>query len=46
MCGFKRFESAEWFRRIDEEVHNFFRIRSRRNERVLHLDRIRVLMPI
>jgi len=51
MCGFKRFVSAERFCHIYEEVRNFFRARSRRNEvvslawqRALHLGRMRVLM--
>ena len=51
MCGFKRFVSAERFCRVYEEVRNFFRIRSQRNEpvplawqRALHLGRMRVLM--
>jgi len=32
MCGFKRFASAERFCRVYEEVRNFFRLRSSRNE--------------
>jgi hypothetical protein len=51
MCGFKCFVSAERFCLIYEEVRNFFRARSRRNEvvslawqRALHLGRRRVLM--
>jgi putative transposase len=51
MCGFKSFVSAERFCRVYEEVRNFFRVRSRRNEavslawqRALHLGRMRVLM--
>jgi len=51
MCGFKSFVSAERFCRVYEEVRNFFRVRSRRNEavslawqRTLHLGRVRVLM--
>ena len=51
MCGFKSFVSAQRFCRVYEEVRNFLRIRSRRNEpvslawqRALHLGRMRVLM--
>lgn len=51
MCGFKSFVSAERFCRVYEEVRNFLRIRSQRNEavslgwqRALHLGRMRVLM--
>src|SRR5262249_43151959 len=51
MCGFKSFVSAERFCRIYEEVRNFSRVRSRRNEvvslawqRALHVGRVRVLM--
>jgi len=51
MCGFKRFVSAERFCRMYEEVRNFFRVRSQRNEmvplawqRALHLGRMRVLI--
>jgi putative transposase len=51
MCGFKRFVSAERFCRVYEEVHNFLRTRSRRNEavslvrqRALHVGRMRVLL--
>jgi transposase-like protein len=50
-CGFKSFVSAERFCRVYEEVRNFFRTRSRRNEsislawqRALHVGRMRVLM--
>jgi putative transposase len=34
MCGFKSFMSAERFCHVYEEVHNFFRVRSQRNEAV------------
>src|SRR5262249_2434584 len=34
MCGFKRFVSAERFCRVYEEVRNFLRTRSQRNEAV------------
>jgi len=51
MCGFKRFESAERFCRVYEEVRGFFRGRSQRNEpvslswqRIQYLGRMRVLM--
>ena len=51
MCGFKRFVSSERFCRMYEEVRNFFRVRSQRNEmvplawqRALHLGRMRVLI--
>jgi len=51
MCGFKRFVSAERFCRGYEEVRNFLRTRSRRNEavslawqRALHVARMRILM--
>jgi putative transposase len=51
MCGFKRFVAAERFCRMYEEVRNFFRVRSQRNEmvplawqRALHLGRMRVLI--
>jgi hypothetical protein len=51
MCGFKRFVSAERFCQVYEEVRNFFRVRSQRNEpvslawqRLQHLGRMRVLM--
>jgi putative transposase len=51
MGGFKRFASAERFCRVYEEVRNFFRIRSRRNEpvslawqRAQPLGRMRVLL--
>jgi putative transposase len=51
MCGFKCLVSAERFCRVYEEVRNFFRVRSRRNEsvslawqRAAHLGRMRVLM--
>jgi transposase-like protein len=51
MCGFKRFVSAERFCRGYEEVRNFLRTRSQRNEaislawqRVLHVGRMRALM--
>jgi putative transposase len=51
MCGFKSFVSTARFRRVYEEVRNFFRARSRRNEvvtlawqRALHVGRLRVLM--
>jgi putative transposase len=51
MCGFKHFVSAERFCRVYEEVRNFFRVRSQRNEpvslawqRTQHLGRMRVLM--
>ncbi len=51
MCGFKSFVSAKRFCRAYEEVRDFFRARSQRNElvslglqRVLHLGRMRVLM--
>jgi hypothetical protein len=35
MDGFKRFGSAKRFCRAYEEGRNFFRMRSRRNERVV-----------
>jgi transposase-like protein len=51
MGGFKRFVSAARFCRVYDEVRNFFRIRSQRNEsvslawqRTQHLGRLRVLM--
>src|SRR5262249_47169892 len=51
MCGFRSFVSAERFCRAYEEVRQFFRARSQRNEtvplawqRALHLGRMRVLM--
>ena len=51
MCGFKHFGSAARFCRVYDEVRNFFRVRSQRNEAVplawqrsLHLGRMRVLM--
>jgi putative transposase len=51
MGGFKSFMSAERFCRVYEEVRNFFRARSRRNEsmslalqRAQHIGRLRVLM--
>ena len=51
MGGFKRFVSAERFCRVYDEVRNFFRVRSQRNEpvslawqRTQHLGRLRVLM--
>jgi putative transposase len=51
MCGFKDFVSAERFCRGYEEVRNFLRPRSRRNEavslawqRALHVGRMRILM--
>jgi len=51
MCGFKSFVSAERFCRVYDEVRDFFRARSDRNEllslgwqRVLHVGRLRVLM--
>jgi transposase-like protein len=51
MCGFKQFVSAARFCRVYDEVRNFFRLRSRRNEavalawqRALHEGRMRVLM--
>src|SRR4030095_6442656 len=34
MCGFKSFMSAERFCRVYDEVRDFFRARSRRNERL------------
>jgi putative transposase len=50
MCGFKSFASAARFCRVYEEVRNFFRARSQRNEavslawqRALHLGCLRVL---
>ena len=50
MCGFKSFVSAARFCRVYEEVRQFFRARSQRNEavslvcqRALHLGRLRVL---
>ena len=53
MCGFKSFVLAVRFCRIYEEMHHFFRARSRRNEvvplawqRVLHVGRPRVLMSM
>jgi transposase-like protein len=51
MCGLKSVVSAERFCRVYEEVRNFSRTRSQRNEvvslpwqRTLHLGRMRVLM--
>jgi len=51
MCGFKNFGSAARFCRVYDEVRNFFRVRSQRNEpgslawqRLQHLGRMRVLM--
>jgi len=51
MCDFQSFVSAERFCRVYDEVREFFRARSQRNEslslglqRVLHLGRMRVLM--
>ena len=51
MCGFKSFVSTARFCRIYEEVRNFLRTRSRRNEavslawqRALHVARMRILM--
>jgi putative transposase len=51
MGGFKQFVSAERFCRAYEEVRNFFRTRSGRNEavslawqRALYVGRMRVLM--
>ena len=51
MCGFKHFVSAVRFCRVYDEVRNFFRVRSQRNEvvslawqRTQHLGRLRVLM--
>jgi transposase-like protein len=48
--GFKTFASAARFCRVHDEVRNFFRVRSHRNEAVslawqqaLHLGRLRVL---
>ena len=50
MGGFKRFVSAERFCRLYDEVRNFFRVRSQRNEsvslpwqRTQHLGRMRIL---
>jgi putative transposase len=51
MLGFKNFVSAARFCQVYEEVRNFFRTRSGRNQpvslvwqRMLHLGRMRVLM--
>jgi transposase-like protein len=51
MCGFKSVVAAARFCRVYDEVRNFFRTRSRRNEvvssawqRALHLGRMRVVM--
>ena len=51
MCGFKHFVSAARFCCVYDEVRNFFRVRSQRNEavslawrRTQHLGRMRVLM--
>jgi putative transposase len=51
MCSFKNFVSAERFCRGYEEVRNFFRARSRRNEsvslawqRALHVGRMQILL--
>jgi len=51
MGGFKRFVSAARFCWVYDEVRNFFRVRSQRNEsvslawqRTQHLGRLRVLM--
>ena len=50
MCGFKSLVSAERFCRVYDEVRDFFRARSQRNERLslglqrlLHIGRMRVL---
>jgi len=51
MCGFKNFMSAARFCRVYDEVRQFFRTRSQRNEavalawrRTLHVGRMRILM--
>jgi putative transposase len=51
MCGFQSFVSVTQFCRVYDEVRQFFRARSRRNEvvslawqRALHVGRMRVLM--
>jgi transposase-like protein len=51
LCGFKRLRTAERFCRMYDEVRNFFRVRSQRNEsvslawqRALHVGRLRALM--